>query len=314
MSIGLRMAHRLLCLGLVLVAGSGGALPAAAASAAVPNFSHVFLIVMENQEASGVLANPSAPYINQLANQYAAATEFYGVTHPSLPNYLALIGGDTFGIRRNCTRCFLDRPTVVDQIEASGRTWRTYQESMPRACFVGDAEPYVQRHNPFIYFDAIRSNPDRCSAGIVSFDQFWSDLSDGRVPNYVFITPDTCHDMHGCETDDPDPLQTGDTWLSQVVPAILNSAAYQDNGILFLTWDEGETEKGCCGGADGGQIMTLVISPRARPGYRSSQPMTHYSVLRTIEEAWGLPLLGQAATAPSMADFFTDAPAEPAQS
>jgi acid phosphatase len=269
-------------------------------AAPVPAFKHIFVIVLENKEYEQVIGSPQSPYINSLARRYGLATHFYGARHPSLPNYLAMIGGDTFGIDSNCTNCTVDQPNLVDQLEAGRKSWKAYMESMPSPCFVGDSgKLYRQKHNPFIYFDSIRNNPARCNK-IVPFTQFTSDLATNTLPNFVWITPDMCNAAHDC------PIDTADTWLKTTVPAILASPAWKNGGALFITFDEGESDAGCCGNAAGGRIATLVISPLGRPGFKSEVPYTHYSLLRTIETAWGLPLLGNAGCrcAPTMADFF----------
>ncbi len=265
----------------------------------VPAFKHIFVIVMENKEATRIVGNGAAPYINALAQQYGRATEFYGTSHPSLPNYLALTGGDTFGITSDCTSCFVNETNLVDQLEASGKSWKAYMESMPEPCFVGNAVPYAQKHNPFIYYDDIRNNPDRCNK-IVPFDQFTTDVLSNTLPDFVWITPNLCNDMHDCS------IETGDAWLKTWVSQILASPAWQDNGALFITFDEGSSSAGCCTYAAGGKIDTLVISPLARPGFVSNVPYDHYSLLRTIEAAWGMPPLRNAACdcSPPMIDFF----------
>lgn len=270
----------------------------------LPAFSHIFIIVLENREAGSIAGNPSAPYLSSLADRYARAANFYGIRHPSLPNYLALTGGDTFGITNDCTDCFIAADNIVNQLERVGRSWRAYMESMPHPCFIGDAAPlYAQRHNPFIYYNDIRSDPDRCQK-IVPFDQFEADLQANALPDFVWITPNLCHDMHDC------PVSAGDNWLRTWVPQILASPAWQDNGVLFITFDEGATREGCCTYAAGGNIETLVISPLVRPGFTSDIPYDHYSLLRTIEAAWGLPLLGHANCDCStpLGDFFTVTP------
>jgi acid phosphatase len=264
----------------------------------VPAFSHIFIIVMENKEFDRIIGSADAPYLNSLAARYGLATQYYALTHPSLPNYLALIGGSIFGNPSNCIDCFFNAPNLADQIEASGRTWKSYQESMPRPCTLGDAYPYAQRHNPFVYFDNIRLNTARCLAHVVPFTEFVDDLARGTLPHYVWITPDLCHDMHDCD------VATGDAWLAQVVPSILDSTAYRNNGVLFITWDEGSTTAGCCGVAAGGRIVTLVLSPLGKPSFQSAIPTTHYSLLRTVEDAWGLAPLGGAANSAPMSEYF----------
>ena len=243
---------------------------------------------MENEESTSVIGNSAAPYINGLANSYGLATQYYAVSHPSLPNYLALTAGSTFGISSDCTTCWVNSSSLADQIEASGRSWKAYMEGMPSACFVGDAYPYMQKHDPWIYYNDIRTNPARCGAHVVPFSQFAADLSGGSAPNYVWITPNMCNDMHDCS------IATGDSFLSQQVPGILNSSAFRNGGVLFITWDEGSTGAGCCTDAAGGRVVTLVISPLGRTGFQSSTAETHYSLLRTIEDSWNLPRLGGA--------------------
>ena len=266
---------------------------------AVPAFKRIFVIMMENKEATRIVGGKSAPYINALAQQYGRAANFYGVAHPSLPDYLALIGGNTFGITSDCTGCFVNATNLVDQLEANGKSWKGYMESMPRPCFVGSAAPYAQKHNPFIYFDNVRNDPARCNK-IVPFEQFSTDMANNALPDFVWITPNLCNDMHDCS------IGTGDAWLKKWVSKILASPAWQDNGALFITFDEGDSNAGCCTYATGGRIDTLVVSPLGKPGFVSDMPYDHYSLLRTIEEAWGMPPLRKAACDCSqpMVDFF----------
>jgi hypothetical protein len=266
---------------------------------ALPTFSHIFVIVMENREFGDVIGARDAPYLNTLAYSYGLATAFYAISHPSLPNYLALLGGDTFGIQSDCTTCYVQAPNLVDALEAGHKTWRAYMEDLPSPCFVGDAYPYAQKHDPFIYFDDIRTSADRCQR-IVPLAQLQSDLAGTQTPDFVWITPNLCSDMHDCAT------ATGDAWLATWVPRILASPAWRTGGALFITWDEGTTDDGCCQYASGGHIATLVISPLGKPRYQSRAPYDHYSLLRTITDAWELHEPGYAgspATSP-LVDFF----------
>jgi len=272
--------------------------PTPIGSGTLPNFSHVFLIVMESEESTGVMGNNAAAYINTLATGHGLATQYFAVSHPSLPNYLALTAGSTFGIASDCTGCYVNATNIADQVESSGRSWKGYLESMPSSCYVGDAYPYMQKHNPFIYYNDVRTNPARCAEHVVPFTQLSTDLVNGTVPNLAWITPNMCNDMHDCS------IATGDAWLANVVPGILASSAFQNGGVLFITWDEGESSAGCCGNAAGGQVATLVIAPNGVAGFRSTIAETHYSLLRTIEDAWGLSALGQAASAVAMREYF----------
>lgn len=291
-----------LLLALALLAGCAAApragTPTPLANAAVPSFSHIFIIVMENKSYSQVIGSDATPYFNQLAGEYGLATNYRGVTHPSLPNYLALTGGSTFGISRDCTSCFVDEPNIADQLEAAGKTWKAYMESMPEPCFLGDAKPlYYQKHNPFIYYNSIRNDPARCRR-IVPLTELRRDLAANTLPNYVWITPNMCNDTHDCSTGD------GDAWLKTWVPQIIASPAWRDRGALFITFDEGERALSSLG--DGGHLATLVISPLGKPAFRSAAAYDHYALLRTVERAWGLPELKNAGCncTPTMGEFF----------
>lgn len=279
-------------------------LPRTNSPTALPSFSHLFVIIFENHEYTSIAGNTNAPYFNSLAAQYGLATRFYAATHPSLPNYIALTAGSNYGITSDCTDCYLNVANLADQIEASGRTWRAYYESMSTSCYTGSSSSnaggtYAQKHDPFIYFDDIRNNSTRC-ANIVPLTNLDADLASGAY-NLMWITPNMCNSMHDCN------VATGDAWLKNIAPKILNSAAFRDNGALFVTFDEGSTNNGCCTHAAGGRVFTIVAGPRAKRGFQSAQPYDHYSLLATIEDAWGMPRLQNAACAcsPNLSEFFT---------
>lgn len=263
-----------------------------------PDFDHAVIIVMENKEYSQIIGSREAPYLNRLAKREGLATHFYAIRHPSLPNYLALLGGSTFGIDTNCTNCKVRRTTLVDQLEGAGISWKGYMGAMPHACFEGaSAGRYAKRHNPFMYFTTITEDPDRCGR-VQPMKRLLSDLRNDRLPRYSFIVPDLCKDMHDCS------IRTGDRYLSNLVPKIL--PALGDDGVLFVTFDEGASRLGCCTNARGGRIATIVAGPAVDGPVRRATPFTLYSILRTIEEAWGLPPLRKAAcdcTEP-MSSFF----------
>jgi phosphatidylinositol-3-phosphatase len=292
----------LLLSGLALLAAGVGRTPgqspstpvAAASTQGVPAFDHIFVIVMENHAYSEIIGDSvDAPYINQLAANYGLATNYVAVAHPSLPNYFALTGGDTFGVTTDCTTCFGNPPNLVaDRVAPSGRTWRAYQENMPSACFTGDSYPYAQKHNPFVYFNDIRTTA-QCG-NVVPMTGLASDLAaTTTTPAYGWITPNLCDDMHDC------PIASGDTWLSKTVPLILGSPAFTNqNSLLFITWDEDDSSQS-------NHVPTLVISRSVGTGFRSEAAYDHYSLLRTIEDAWGLaPLTAHDGAAHAMSDFF----------
>jgi hypothetical protein len=267
----------------------------------VPAFSHVFLIVLENREANAVVDSPEAPYLASLASRYAVADGYYGVTHPSLPNYLALTGGDTFGVSSNCTDCPIHSPNLADQLEEHHKNWTAYLEGFPGGCFTGAwADGYAKKHNPFMYYTSITQSPERCTRQ-VPLSQLQHDLAQDSVPDFVWITPNMCHSMHDCLT------RVGDDWLKSIVPQIRASRAWANRGVLFIVWDEGTTSAGCCGQLGGGRVALFAISPLSKPGYRNTMPSNHYALLRTIEDAWSLGRLRHAAdsTTPVLSDLFT---------
>lgn len=293
----------------VLIAMLAGIVPAQApgldtsgagprARVAPPNFDHVVVLVLENKEYDAVIGSPDAPYLNGLANGAGLATRFYGITHPSLPNYLALLGGSTFGITSDCTSCKARGRTLVDQLEAHGITWKAYMGGMPSACYTGASYGrYEKKHNPFMYFPSIAGDAARC-AMVQPLTKLNSDLKSGGLPRFAFVSPDMCGDMHDCS------VASGDLYLSHLIPRILS--ALGNDGVLFVTFDEGSTSAGCCTLAAGGHIATIVAGPAVAGPMTSKVPYDLYSILRTIEEAWGLPLLRNAGSdyTQSMSAFF----------
>ncbi len=274
------------------------AIPTASPTAApslVPQFAYIVMVVFENKEFGTVVKNPQMPYFNQLAKSYALLTQHYAVAHPSLPNYLAMIAGDTFGVTFDCTKCLYDAQTLPDLIEASGRTWKAYQEDMPSACYQGpDYGNYAMKHNPFMYFKSIRLDPTRCNQDVVPLGQLYADIASGNLPNFAFITPNLCNDAHDCG------LAVADQWLQAFMLAL--QPALEAKGmpyLIIITWDEGQGNHSCCGlpPEAGGRIATILVSPQAKSGFQDATPYTLYSLLKTIAAAWNLKYLGHAADA-----------------
>jgi phosphatidylinositol-3-phosphatase len=216
----------------------------------------------------------------------------------------ALTAASTFGITSDCENCFVNQTNLADQIEASGRTWRAYMESTPSPCDLTDSGTYGMWHNPWLYYNDIRTNTARCNADVVPYTYFATDLASSNPPNFMWVTPNLCDDMHDCS------VSTGDTWLSNNVPQILNSAAFKNGGALFITWDEGNTDLGCCTFVAGGNVATLVISPLALTGLTSTIAEDHYSFVKTVEASWGMPLLNNASCTctPILSEYFAQDP------
>jgi phosphatidylinositol-3-phosphatase len=254
---------------------------------AVPRLNRVVILVMENKGCEEVIGSPDAPYLNSLARRYAFASHFYALQRPSLPNYLGLTSGSTFGLTANCTDCSFRGRNIVDQLERARISWKAYVEGLPAPCYPGpQAGQYVKEHNPFAYYVDIASNARRCRR-VVSFDQLDRDLAARALPRFVWISPDNCHNSHNCS------IRDGDVFLSRLVPRLLRAVGRR--GVLFVTYDEGNDRSGCCGGAAGGHIATVVAGPAARRGIVSALDYDHYSILRTIEDSWRMPRLRGAA-------------------
>jgi phosphatidylinositol-3-phosphatase len=251
-------------------------------AASIPAFEHVVVIVFENKESSSVLGNRAAPTFNSYARRYANITRYYGVTHPSLPNYLGLVSGSTHGITSDCTSCIASGKSLADTIEASGRTWKTYAEGLPSAGYLGSfSGRYAKKHDPFAYFPDIANDPQRRTR-IVPLTRLATDLRAGPLPSFSLVVPDMCHSMHDCS------VRVGDAWLRRTAPRLLSLA----NSVVFVVFDEGSSNI-----RGGGHTVALALGTAVRPRSRFSRVTGHYGLLRTIEQAWGLPLLGRSAGA-----------------
>lgn len=277
------------------------------------NNTTVFLIMMENHNWSDVKNSSSAPYINQTLLPIASYAEQYfnpPGNHPSEPNYVWLEAGTNFGISND------DDPSVNHQsttqhfvtlLDTAHISWKSYQEGISgTVCPLTGDGLYAPKHNPMIFFDDVTNtndpNSSSCIAHIRPYSELAADLQQNTQARYNFITPNLCNDMHDTCAPLNDSVKQGDTWLAQNLPAILNSQAYQTGGIVFITWDEGE-------GGDG-PIGMILLSPSAKGGgYSNTIHYTHSSLLRTLQEIFGVtPLLGDAAQATDLSDLFTTFP------
>jgi len=252
---------------------------------------HIVLMVFENREADSIMArHSSAPYFRSLARRSVTLNQLFAITHPSLPNYLALTSGSTHGVTSDCTTCLVDAPNIVDQLELAGITWKAYMESMPGPCSTTPQDGrYVMKHDPFMYYHDIRDDAGRC-ANVVSMRQLTSDLQAGALPMFAWITPNLCHDMHDCS------VATGDRFLRTWAPRIV--AALGSDGILMVVFDEGVTSAGCCHDtATGGHIAGIIAGPGARVGVTIPTRFSQYSILKLVQDAWQLGALGATARA-----------------
>ena len=263
----------------------------APASASRP---HVLLVVLENREASDVIGSSDAPYLNALARRYGLATSSFARTHPSLPNYLDLISGSTHGISSDCTDCAVDGPTLADQLSSAGIPWKAYLEGAPTPCYTGVSSDggYAKKHDPFVYFRHLVADRSLCDR-LVPYSRLAGDLSSPTPPSFAWITPNVCHDGHGCDT------ATMDHWLSGALGPVLSSPWFAADGVVIVTFDEGGSDASCCGVAVGGKVATIVATNRVPGGRRLTRPVDTAGILATVEDLYGLAHLGEAASTSS---------------
>jgi hypothetical protein len=254
---------------------------------------------MENKEYGQVIGSRSAPYLNQLAQRYASATGVHALRHPSLPNYLALIGGSTHGIRSDCTGCSVGGGTIVQQMRRKGVSWHGYFEDMPRNCFGGvKYRGYVKKHNPFIYYRSIAHSRRYCNH-LLAGRRLNLDLRHrSNLADFNWITPSQCHNTHDCG------VRQGDRYLRKIVPRLLRRTG--PHGFVMVTYDEGTTSAGF-GSAHGGHIPTVLAGPAVRSEFRENTKYDTYSLLGMFEDVFGLGRLGQAncRCKGTMEDFFS---------
>jgi acid phosphatase len=274
-----------LTLGAVAGSGSGSPVPSSPRRSVVLN--RIAVLVLENRSWGDVMGNPSAPYLNSLARRGALETHYYAITHPSLPNYIALTTGGHKNVNGDCTTCRSSGRSLANQLEAAKISWRAYFESMrnPWTTSLVPGAAYNPHYNPFAYTETLRA-PDP-TADVTSFAALQRDLEQRALPRFAWIAPNVWHDGHNGK------LATVDAFARRLVPEIV--AGLGPRGVLFITWDEGRrSDTQGAHGRGGGHIPLLAVGPQARPGARVTVRANHYALLRTIETALRLPLLGHA--------------------
>jgi hypothetical protein len=257
-------------------------------SGTFPHFEHVVLVVEENSGYSEVIGSSEMPYLNSLASQYGLATQYFANTHPSIGNYFMLTTGriltndDSFTGTESVDN-------IVRELVASGKTWKSYAESR------GDPLLYAKRHDPLTYFtDVVNSSTQ--TQNLVSLSQFDSDLANNNLPNFSFLVPNLLDDAHS------GPLQLADLWLQQNIAPLISNPAFQKAGLLIIVFDEASTSDTTNGG---GHVAALIISSKAKQGYRSTTVYQHQSTLRLILQGLGVATYpGAASTAPELGEFF----------
>jgi phosphatidylinositol-3-phosphatase len=260
--------------------------PAAPAVRSAP--AHLVLVVEENHEFGQVIGSRQAPFLNWLARDGTLLTNYYSVGHPSLPNYLALIGGDTFGIHGDCIRCRLRETSLVDQLQRAGISWKAYYQDLPApGAEVTRAGAYTVDVDPFLYFDDVRASPARRDK-VVPLGQLDTDLTANRLPQFAVVAPDLQHDMHSGS------VAAADRFLAHLYVRLSASPAWPETRLV-VTFDEGTSRQGIDGRPGGGRVATIVTGTDVPAGVRDDRPYNHYSLLRSIERLYGLPPLRRAA-------------------
>ncbi len=264
---------------------------------------HVFMIYLENHGVKDIVGSPNAPYINGLIDNYGYGSNYYAQTHPSLPNYYPILGGSDFGVNYNCQLDCFDKHNLADNIEGAGMGWAAYEQSMPSPCFTQSSGPYTPGELPFLAFHDIVSNTARCQAHVLPLQRMATDLASiSTTPNYVWWAADEDHNMEGpinlefiisLLTNHQYNIKAGDQFLSETLPTILNSPAFQtEPSAVFITWDEDYNNISLGIGNEGNHVPMIVI-PSPNSGMRQGHIVAvnynnHYSLLRTIEDALGL--------------------------
>jgi hypothetical protein len=264
---------------------SGAPLPAASVSQTTGRwFDRVFIVVLENKDRSDVL---DVPYFAELARRGEQFPRFVGETHPSQPNYLAMVGGDTF-VR-------VDEPhdiaatNLADLLEGAGMTWTSYEEGLPEPCFAGKAAgnskdgKYTRAHNPFVSFDDIRTNPERC-ARIVDGERLDADIAAGTLPTFALYAPNKNNDSHD------KPLSYAARWLRGFLEPKLADPRFMDGTLVVVTFDESGDKSD---DPKTSPIYTVLLGSMIAPGTSDRARYDHYSLLRGIEDTLGIGTLGR---------------------
>jgi phospholipase C len=288
-------------------AGAAGAGPCGSLTGPI-HYSHIVIIMDENVSAATLRASSQAPYLHALSAQCGSETFMHAATHPSQSNYMALASGTASGVSVRSSG-----DNLFHQAQVHGDTWRSYEESMPKAC-AKNSGVYKAGHNPAYWYDDLRTPTNTCLADDLpmssALDQ---DIAADRLPTLSWITPNICNDMHAatiCPHPASQRIGDGDSWLSALVPRLTAMPSYQSGETLIvLTWDEGDGKEvngsDCTAAATYSaqpscQIPTIVVSPYVVPGATDGADHNLYGLLGDIEDILGYPRLGRAAGQPSL--------------
>ncbi|MBV9623782.1 MAG: hypothetical protein JOZ14_07385 [Acidobacteria bacterium] len=299
------------CMSLASGCGGGGSsvstasTSSASSSRAIPQVSHVIVLVAENHAYGSVIGNPMMPYTNSLAQKYALASGYYANTHPSLPNYFML----TVGVPTALDDTFAGTVTsdnVVRALTTAGKTWKMYAESLPSIGYLGPTSvPYAREHNPFVYFSDVLTSSTQ-AANIVPISQLALDLQNGTLPDYSMIVPNLTNDGHNCpggasSCTDQQKLANVDNWVQSNLAPLISNPVFQSS-VLIYTWDESVFSDLTNGG---GHVATILAGPTVLAGHQSTNLYQHQSTLRLSMQLLGVSdFPGAASSAPDMSEFF----------
>jgi len=274
---------------------SGTAAITVTASLPGGQFGHVFIVTEENTNYANVIGNASMPYLNGLAQQYGLATQYYANTHPSIGNYFELSTGQII-TNNDSYSTIVTVDNIVRQLVAAGKTWKSYAEDLPSVGFTGSTSAkYARKHNVFALLSDVVNDPVQVN-NLVPFTQFATDLANGTLPHFSNIVPNLCNDAHDCS------LGTADTWLKNNIDPLITSAAFQQDGLLIILFDEAGSDNT----HGGGRVEWVAVSPKAKRGYQSTTLYQHQSTLRLTLKGLGVTVFpGAASSAPDMNEFFT---------
>jgi phosphatidylinositol-3-phosphatase len=281
------MPPRMFCLGITLALGlcgcSGTKKQSSSPAPATPATpGHIVIVMEENRSYTEIIGSPEAPYINSLATQGALFTQSFAITHPSQPNYLALFSGSTQGITDDSCPHTFSVASLESALATVGKTFAGYSEDLPQSgsetCSSGE---YARKHVPWTDFSQNEASDNQ------PFSVFPSDFT--QLPLVSFVIPNLLDDMHD------GTIQQGDTWLKNNLSSYADWAM-NNNSVLIITWDEDD-------GTENNQIATIFVGGAVKVG-QYSETINHYSVLRTIENLYGLSPLANASSVSPIIDIW----------
>jgi Phosphoesterase family len=294
-------------------AGAASTSQAAAPAARVPHYNHVAVIMFTKHDFISILGNKYAPTFNRLARDYGLATRYYTTSDPDTAGIMAFLAGNSFGVTDQAP--YWDqpvaKPSLLSELDSAGKSWKEYVQDIPYAGYLGTCYPtlcqetdtlYNQpKFNPVPFLTSVADNPAEARK-MVPAAELATDARTGELPNFSFIDANECANMHGgppwCidspnnlgQRNDNKLVSGGDNYLRQVVHAIMSGPQWRHgNNAIVVTWTEGTSSAGCCGTKPGtGRVFTVVVTSRGPRHLTDSTPFNTYSLLATVQHAFGL--------------------------